>query len=92
MPTGCAGFGFRLGDDATLVDGAALGLRLDFWAAGLDLVVGAEERLPRGVVGSWGACPAVCVSCTVALTVGCSPSSRAIAVIRVLSITIPYRA
>ena len=34
LPAGCAGFGFRLDDLAGVVDGAALGLRLGFGAAG----------------------------------------------------------
>ena len=61
LAAGCAGFRFGLGDDAAVVDGAALGLRLGFGLTGDDwgLVVRAERLLPRGVVGSWGARPAV---------------------------------
>ena len=47
-----ADFLAALGDDAALVDGAALGLELGFLTAGLDwrrgLVVAAERLLPRG--------------------------------------------
>ena len=87
-------FCFGLGDDPAVVDLTALGLRLGFGLTGDDwgLVVRAERLLPRGVVGSWCARPAVCVSCTdTSIDGALTPRSRAIAVIRVLSITIPYR-
>ena len=81
--------------DTALVDWAAFGFFCVRGCAGDDwgLVVRAERLLPRGVVGSWCARPAVCVSCTdTSIDGALTPRSRAIAVIRVLSITIPYRA
>jgi len=81
--------------DAALVDWATFGFFCVRGCAGDDwgLVVGAEGLLPGGVIGSWCAGPAVCVSCTdTSIDGALTPRSRAIAVIRVLSITIPYRA
>ena len=90
-----AGFGFLpVLFDAALVDGAAFGFFCVRGCAGDDwgLVGWAEGLLPGCVIGSWGACPAVCVSCTdTSIDGALTPRSRAIAVIRVLSITIPYR-
>ena len=90
LPAGCAGFCFGLRDLAGVVGWAAEGLRLAFLAAGWRLIGAAERLLPRGVVGSWLAGPAVSVGCA-GLTEGCiwMPSSRAIARI-ILRITIPY--
>ena len=80
LPAGCAGFAFGLRDLAGVVGWAVEGLRLAFWATGLDLVAGAERLLPRRVVGSWLTGPAVGVSST-GLPKGLvvMPSSRAIA-------------
>jgi hypothetical protein len=88
-----ADFLAALGDDAALVDWAALGLELGFLVAGDDLrglVVATERLLPRGRVGSWSAGPAVGVGCT-GVSKGCvvSPRSRAIARI-ILRMTSPY--
>jgi hypothetical protein len=56
-----------LGDDAALVDWAALALELGFLVAGDDLrglVVAAEGLLPALRVRTWGTGPAVGVGCT----------------------------
>ena len=62
-----AGFGFLLGlFDATVVDWAAFGFFGERGRAGdlRGLVAEAVLTLPRGVVGSWGACPTGCVGVT----------------------------
>jgi hypothetical protein len=89
-----ADFLAALGDDAALVDWAALGLELGFLVADGDLrglVVTAEGLLPALRVRTWGAGPAVGVGCT-RVSVGCvvSPRSRAIARI-ILRMASPYR-
>jgi len=61
-----AAFGFALRDDTALVDGAALGLELDFDVADLRGLVDAwaERLLPRCAVGSLLTGPAVGVGGT----------------------------
>ena len=93
----CTGFCFLLGLFATaVVDWAAFGFFCERAGAGDDLrglVVRTERLLPAGVVGSWLAGPAGCVGGTGIPTVGCVVRViiRAIAIIRRLSITTPYR-
>lgn len=91
-----AGFDFLLVlFDTALVDGAAFGF-FDVRGCAGDLrgLVGwAEGLLPAGVVGSWLTGPAACIGDTGIPTVGCAVRwiSCAIAVIRRLSMTTPYR-